>query len=238
MAFIQNISSSRRRFLGNGLKLAALSGLLQPLQKALASGTTVIGIAKKRLDKFLSIDKLVINTKTKVVHLPSGKIFSKYPIIKRQAIVGYNNWEIEVKPPYHFNKEKSGIILEMLALTRLAPGINDRTLTDAFRILSIAFGNAYKNKSGIVLNKYKFRLHYLLLQIIALNNTFTTTQKWEKFQSATGRINYNLQDKKPLPGHMNWVKSKTEFDKRVGYILKNKQSYISRLAKRADKNKL
>ena len=126
----------------------------------------------------------------------------------------------------------------MLALTRLAPGINDRSLTDAFRILSIAFSNVYKSKSGVLLNKYKFRLHYLLLQTIALNSTFITTQKWEKFQTAMGRINYNLQDKKPLPRHMNWVKSKTDFDKRVRYILQNKQTYISRLSKRADKNKL
>ena len=172
------------------------------------------------------------------MHLPSGRIFSKYPIIKRQAIVGYTNWEIDVKPPYRFNKEKSSIILEMLALTRLATGINDKSLTDSYRILSIAFSNAYKSKNGVMLNKYKFRLHYLLLQTIALNNTFITTQKWEKFQLATGRINYNLQDKKPLPGYMNWVKSKTEFDKRVYYILQNKQTYIGRLAKRADKNKL
>lgn len=238
MAFTQNISSSRRRFLGSGLKLAALSGLLLPLQKAVASGTAAINIVKKRVYNFLSIDKIVLNTKTGVVHLPSGKIFSKYPIIKRQAIFANNNWEIQVKPPYHFNKEKSGIILEMLTLTRLASGINDRTLTDAFRILSIAFSNTYKNKSGILLNKYKFRLHYLLLQVIALNNTFIATQKWEKFQSATGRINYSLQDKKPVPRHMNWVKNKTEFDKRVRYILQNKQTYISRLAKRADRNKL
>ena len=238
MAFNQNISSSRRRFLGHGLKLAALSGLLLPFEKAFASATTAISIVKKRVNKFLSIDKLVLNTKTQVVHLPSGKIFSKYPTIKRQAIIGYNNWEIDIKPPYRFNKEKSGIILEMLALTRLAAGINERTLTDAYRILSLAFSNAYKSKNGTMLNKYKFRLHYFLLQVIALNNTFVETQKWEKFQSATGRINYNLQDKKPLPKHMNWVKNKTEFDKRVRYILQNKQTYISRLTKRANSNKL
>jgi hypothetical protein len=238
MAFIQDISSSRRRFLGNSLKLAALSGLLLPFQKALASGTAAIRIVKKRVNKFLSIDKIVLNKKTGVVHLPSGKIFSKYPIIKRQAIFGNNDWEIQIKPPYHFNKEKSGIILEMLALTRLASGINDKALTDAYRILSIAFSNTYKSKDGTLLNKHKFRLHYLLLQTIALNNTFTAAQKWEKFQSATGRINYNLQDKKPLPRHMNWVRSKTEFDKRALYILQNKQTYISRLAKRADRNKL
>ena len=86
MASIQNISSSRRQFLGNGLKLAALTGLLLPLQKVLASGTAAISIVKKRVNKFLSIDKIVLNTKTGVVHLPSGKIFSKYPTIKRQAI--------------------------------------------------------------------------------------------------------------------------------------------------------
>lgn len=238
MAFTQNISSSRRRFLGNGLKLAALSGLLLPFQKALASGTAVIRIAKKSINNFLSIDKIVLNKKTGVVHLPSGKIFSKYPTIKRQALFANNDWEIQVKPPYHFHKEKSGVILEMLALTRLAPGINDRSLTDAYRILSVAFSNTYKSKNGVALNKFRFRLHYLLLQVIALNNTFTTAQKWEKFQSAIGRINYNLKDKNPLPKHINWVKSKTDFDKRVRYILQNKQTYISRLAKRADSSKL
>ena len=234
----QNISATRRRFLTTGFKLAALSALVLPFQKALAAGTTIVGSARKKLYKFLPIDKLVINLKTRVVHLPSGKIFSKYPTIKRQATLGFTNWETEVKPPYHFNKEKSGIIVEMLALTRLAPGINDRSLTDAYRILTVAFTGMYRSKTGNTFNKYNFRLHHLLLQVISLNSTVPASQKWDKFQSATGNINYNLPDKRPLAKFMSWIKTKTDFDKKVTYILQNKQTYTSRRLKRANRYKL
>jgi len=234
----QNISASRRRFLSNGLKLTALSAILLPFQKAFATGTAALHTAKKKLYNFLLVDRMVLNTKTKVVHLPTSKIFAKYPTIKNQRIIGFNDWEIQLKPPFHFHKEKSGIILEMLALTRLASGINDRALTDAYRILSIAFTGMYKDKSGVVFNKYNFRLHHLLLQTISLNNTYPLAQKWEKFQLATGKINYSLQGTKPLPRFVNWLKTKTEFDKKVNYILQNKQTYTTRLAKRANRYKL
>lgn len=234
----QNIHDTRRRFLSNGLKLGGLSAILMPFQKILALKMAVLDISIRKLYKFLPLDRLVLNTKTKVVHLPSGRIFSKYPTIKRQVIIGPAIWEMEVRPPYHFNKEKSGIIIEMLVLTRLAMGITDRTLADAYRILSIAFTGTYRNKTGIVFNKYNFRLHHLLLQTIALNTTYPAAQKWEKFQLATARINYNLKDTKPLPRFMEWLKSKTEFDKKASYILQNKQTYISRLAKRASQYKL
>lgn len=233
----QNIPGSRRRFLSNGITLAGLSVFLLPLQKVIASKIAVLDISIKKLYKYFPIDRIVLNTKTKVVHLASGRIFAKYPTIKRQVIISSANWETEVRPPYRFNKEKSGIIIEMLALTRLAAGITDRTLTDAYRILSVAFSGTYKNKEGVSFNKYNFRLHHLLLYSIALNNTYPAAQKWEKFQLATARINYNL-DTKPLPGFMEWIKSKAVFDKKAGYILQNKQTYISRLAKRASQYKL
>lgn len=212
--------------------------MLLPLQKVLAAKITALDSSVRKLYKFLPIDKIILNTKTKVVHLASGRIFSKYPIIKRQVVFGSSDWEVQVKPPYRFNKDKSGIILEVLALARLAAGINDRSLTDAYRILSIAFTGTYKNKSGVIINKYNFRLHHLLLQSIALNNSFPGTQKWEKFQVATGRINYNLNDTKPLPKFMEWLKSKAEFEKKASYILQNKQIYTSRLVKRASRYKL
>lgn len=238
MALQPNISSSRRRFLGNGLKLVVLTGVLLPFQKVLARGTSVLTSAGKRLYNFILIDKLILNNKTKVVHLPTRKIFKKYVNIKSQKVIGFNEWENQVKPPFRFNKEKSGIILEMLVLQKLSEGINEKTLTDAYRMLSMAFTPAYKNKDGIIFNKYNFRLHHLLLKIIALNDATPIEQKWAKFQSATGSINYNEKDKKPLSKYMNWIKTKNEFDKKVNYILQNKQLYISRLAKRANRYKL
>jgi hypothetical protein len=222
--------------LNTGFKLAALSAIVSPFQKAFAAGSAMITTAKKKFHQFLWIDKLVLNTKTKVVHLPSGKIFSKYPTIRRQAIIGNANWEIEVKPPYHFHKEKSGIILEVLALSRLASGINDRSLTDAYRILSIAFTGTYRSKTAIIFNKYNFRLHHLLLKVISLNNTYPSAEKWNKFRLATANINYSL-DKKPLPKFVDWIKSKPEFDKKVNYIVQNRSDYTSRLAKRASRYK-
>jgi len=234
----QNISASRRGFLKNGLKLSALSIVLIPFKNALASGTAVISKSIEKLNKFLPIDKLILNIKTGVVHLPTGKIFSKYTTSKRRTIIGYDKWEAQVKAPYHLVKEKSGIILEMLTLTRLSAGINDRSLTDAYRILSFAFTKTYTSKAGVLFNKYNFRLHHLLLQTIALNNTVALTQKWAKFQMATGNIDYNKPDKKPVPGFMSWIKSKAEFDKKVSYIIQNKSTYTTKLAKRANKYKL
>ena len=234
----QHIDASRRKFLSIGIKLTTFSALIMPFQKVMATGAAVIHKSAKKLYEFLPIDRLVLNTKTKVIHLASGRIFSKYPIIKRKVLIGSSTWETEVKPPYHFNKEKSGIIIEVLALSRLATGINDRTLADAYRILSLAFSSSYKNKQGILLNKYNFRLHHLLLQTITLNNTYPLAQKWTKFQQATGNINYSLKDVKPLPRFMNWITNKAEFDKKANYILQNKQTYTGRLADRASRFKL
>jgi len=231
-------SSSRRQFLSTGLKLTVLSSLLLPLQKALGNGTALISKANHSIRKFLFLDKLVLNTKTKVVHLPTNKIFSNYADIKRQKIIEFNTWETQIKAPIHFNKEKSGIILELLALQKLNTGINDKSLTVAINALSIAFSPAYKDKDGKFLNKYNFRLHDLLLQTIALNNTIPAAQKWTRFQSATGKINYTIKDIKPLPSRMNWIKTKTDFDKQVDFILRNKTTYANRLKQRAANYKL
>lgn len=238
MTHQQNIQGSRRGFLKTGLKLSALSIMLIPFKKIIASGSLIVNKSIEKIQKFIPVDKLVLNTKSGVVHLPTGKIFSRYPTIKRQAVIGSDTWEANVRPPYRLVKEKSGIILEMLTLTRLAAGINDRSLTDAYRILSIAFTGTYKSKSGESFNKYNFRLHHLLLQVISLNTTMTSTQKWGKFQLAIGNIDYNTQNKKPIPRFMSWIKSKAEFDKKVNYILQNKPSYSTRLATRASRYKL
>ena len=228
----ENISASRRKLLKNGLTLSALSIVLLPFKKAFATGSTIITMSIEKVQQFFPIDKLVLNTKTGVVHLPSGRIFAKYPTIKRQMIISQANWESQLKPPYHLVKERSGIIIEMLTLTRLSAGINDRSLTDAYRILSVAFTKTYKSKTGELFNKYNFRLHHLLLYSIALNSTIPVAQKWVKFQLATDNIDYTKSEK-PIPGFMSWLKSKMEFDKKVSYILQNKSVYTTRLVKRA-----
>jgi hypothetical protein len=243
MSTNNNISSSRRRFLGNGLKLATLSTLVLPLQKALGNSTALIAKANRSIRKFLLLDKLVLNTKTKVVHLPTEKIFAGYQDIekKNQKILDLKTWETQVKTPIHFNKEKSGIILELLALQKLNAGITDKSLTSAINTLAMAFSLTYKNKKGLHLNKYNFRLHELLGQLIALNNSIPAAQKWTKFQTATGNITYTydlLSMKSHLPPRVKWMLGKNIFDERMAYIIKNKTDYMTRLSKRAAQYKL
>lgn len=239
----KNISSSRRRFLGNSLKIALISALVLPVQKTFANGAAIIVKTKKSFRKFLLIDKLVLNTKTKVVHLPTKKIFKDYADIdkKNQKILDLKTWETQVKTPIHFNKEKSGIILELLALQKLNAGITDKSLTAAINTLSLAFTAPYKNKKGIFINKHNFRLHELLAQLIALNNSIPVAQKWAKFDTATGKINQYLMLaslKNPSPPRIKWMFDQKGFDQRVAYILKNKNDYMTRLKHRATEYKL
>ena len=240
--FPDNTPTSRRCFLSKSLKLAALSTLLLPLQKALGNGSSFIIHQAEKLEhgirKVIFSDKLILNLKTKVVHLPTKKIFTHYPEIaaKNQKIIDLKSWETQLKTPVHFHKEKSGIILEMLALQKLVAGINDKSLAAAANTLAIAFSPVYNNKSGNIVSKYNFRIHDLLLQTITLNNRIPVVEKWNRFQLATGKIYYHPGDK--LPGRMGWLKSKTEFDNKAAYIIKNKIKYMGRLKKRAIDHKL
>ncbi len=233
-----NTNASRRRFLGTGIKLAALSALLLPLQKALGNSSSFISDHALKLGqsirKAFFSDKLILNSKTKIVHLPSEKIFTHYQDIalKNQKIIDPETWETEVISPVHFNKEKSGIILEILALQKLViAGISDKSLTAVTNTLAIAFSPMYQMS-----NTYNFRVHDLLLQSIALNNNIPEEQKWNKFRQASGFINYSAEIN--LPKRMKWMTNQTEFNNQINYIIINKQSYMARLKERAIKYKL
>jgi hypothetical protein len=105
----------------------------------------------------------------------------------------------------------------------------------------LAFSPVYKNKTGIVLNKYNFRLHELAVQLIALNNAIPVAQKWTKFQTTIGNTSYTLDQlplKSRLPGRVKWMLTKNGFDERIAYIIKNKTDYMTRLSKRAAQYKL
>ena len=237
ISFPGKSNASRRRFLGTGIKLAALSALLLPLQKAFGNSSSFIADHAQKLRQSIRetffADKLILNTKTKVVHLPSEKIFTHYQDIagKNQKVIELGSWETQLKNPIHFSKEKSGIILELLALQKLATGINDKNLAATTKTLAMAFSPAYIDN-----NKYNFRVHDFLMQTIALNNGIPVTQKWNEFQLATGRINYSTEFK--LPKRMSWLKTQTEFNNQVNNIIKNKTTYTDRLKQRVVKYKL
>jgi len=239
----KNIFPSRRNFLNRTLKLVVASLVVLPIQKTLANSTAIVSSTKKSLRKFLLLDKLVLNIKTKVVHLPTGKIFARYADIEKrnQKILDVKTWEAQVKTPAHFNKEKSGIILELLALQKLNGAITDKGLTAAINTLAIAFSPVYKNKKGLQLNKYNFRVHELAAQLIALNSSIPAVQKWTKFQAVTGNTPYTydlLSTKHHLPPRIKWMLGKKTFDERVSYIIKNKSDYVDRIKKRAADYKL
>ncbi|MES1219861.1 MAG: hypothetical protein ABUT20_30450 [Bacteroidota bacterium] len=145
-------------------------------------------------------------------------------------------WETVVKSPVHFNKEKSGIMLEVLALQKLDTGINNHNLAAAANTLAMAFTETYKASDGSIINKFNFRLHDLLLQTITLNDSIPSFQKWERFQSTTGKIYYNEADR--LPKRMKWLMTEQDFNKQVNYILDNKTKYEERLKQRAENFKL
>lgn len=228
----KKIPSSRRHFIGHGLKLAGFATILLPLQKALGNSASIISKINPKKRKAYFLNKLVLNTKTNVVHLPTEKIFVNYDelSVKHQRIIDLATWETVVKSPIHFHKEKSGIILEILALQKLVPGITDKNLTDAIHTIAIAFTPVYKNADGVIINKYNFRLHELLATLIGLNSSILSLGRWTMFQNATGKLDYATYEE--IPGYMNWIKTKEDFDSRVKYIAENRIEYINRLKER------
>lgn len=239
MSSPDNSALDRRYFIGKSLKLVTLASILLPLQKAFGNGTSLINKVKHGKRKTFFVNKLVLNTKTNTVHLPSNKIFANYDelSVRHQKIIDLATWETIVKSPIHFHKEKSGIILEMLALQKLVPGINDKNLTDAIHTIGIAFTPVYKNAKGVLINKYNFRLHELLATLIGLNNSILSFGKWPMFQNAIGKQDY-FTNEKGFPGYMNWIKTKDDFDKRVIYIAQNRTEYMARLKERVANYKL
>jgi hypothetical protein len=228
-----SIQDSRREFLSKGLKLAGLAMLLSPMKNVWAQANGPINP--------LSDIRLVLNKHKKTVHLNGAKYFSEQPKFaeKNLEVVDWSSWESKVKSPVHFRKDRSGRIIEVLALRKLEGGINDKSLNAVVNTLSLAFTPAYKDNEDHFVNKFNFRLHELLIKAIALNTSITVFGRWDKFQLATGKINYAMLPKgEKLPPRMNWLLSRTKFDQQVFHILAHKENYISRLKQRVADNKI
>ncbi len=229
------IPPSRRSFILAAARLAGIGAFLLPLQKAWGrfpktSERLTVGYR----------DQLVLNRDSHVVHLPSSKLFLTVPdiLVRRMQIIPFDKWENIVKAPVHFCKERSGIILERLALRKLlAGGPTNANLAAAAKTVSLAFSPVYKTKTGEFINRYNFRLHDLLAQCIVLNSAIPRAGKWDAFQKATGQF-YLLPPMKngtvrDIPKRMNWLKKKENFDKQADHILDNKTVLLMRLQKRA-----
>ena len=243
---------NRRKFVGNTVKLVAIGSFLMPIVEACGNkkswntrtngpdttkGKTSKNISKKHPRKKWSHESLVMNTKTSIVHFPTSKVYHYYDEIKPNHLkeISLANWASEVNTnpvgstrEVRFNREQSGNILEILSLRNLAQGVNDEYLNAATNALAIAFSPYCDNSKGINANTTNFRLHELMLQLVALNTGITGADKWQVF---------NSKIKKPavLRKRQQWMATEANFNERVNYILNHQNDYMTRLTERARK---
>jgi hypothetical protein len=236
----------RRRFIGNTIKLAVLAGIISPLEQACKNkstqqkSTTTDSANKKNKStahtakhaskrRKWNQEKLVINSKTNIVHLPTSIVYNYYDEIKHTRDVNINNWENTVNGEVRLNKDKSGNILEILSLQKLRGEVNDDSLNNAINTLLKAFNKECENKAGKNNNSNNYRLHELMLQLVALNTTIQ--DKWNAF---------NEKVKKPhkIGKRQKWMETETSFNERIKYIREREDEYKKRLSQRASKYSL
>jgi hypothetical protein len=237
-------SFDRRRFISNTIKLAMLAGIVSPIEQACNNkssqkpGTTDTANTKKKSTthtakhtstrKKWNQEKLVMNSKTNVVHLPTSVVYVYYDEIKHIQDMNMTNWESQVQGKVHLNKDQSGNILEILSLQKLRSEVNDDSLNNAINILSKAFGKECENSRGINHNTTNYRLHELMLQLVALNSNIPATGKWNTF---------NEKVKKPqkIGKRQKWMETEISFNERIKYIQEREADYKKRLSQRASK---
>ena len=236
-------SIDRRSFVGTTVKLVTLGTILMPLVQACNNnksskpilhdpekdkkGTTA---SSKKPRKKWNHESLVMNSKTQVMHFPTSKVYTYYDEIKPNHLqeISLAAWASQLQEPVRLHKLQSGNILEILSLQNLRQGVNDEFLSAAADTLSKAFTAACENSKGVNVNTSNFRLHELMLQLLALNTGITGTDKWQVF---------NSKIKKPstLRKRQQWMATEANFNERVKYILDHQNDYMTRLTERAKK---
>ena len=229
-------SFDRRRFIGQGFKLTLLAGLVSPLTDAcnIKSKNTANKKAKDRSNTVATnnkrrkwnAEKLVMNTKTNVVHLPTSSFYIYYDEIKNIRDINPGNWENQLQGQVRLNKNKSGNTLEILSLQKLRNGVTDNSLSNAANALAIAFAKQCENSRGVNYNTTNYRLHELMLQLVALNNAIP--DKWQTF-------NELVTKPRRLGKRQAWMGNENSFNDRVTYIQGRGADYKNRLIQRASK---
>ena len=235
----------RRKFLSNTIKIAVLGSLLPASScsnksekskenpdstgnKSQPGTKNQKGKNSKR--KSWNHEGLVMNSKTKVLHLPTRKVYTYYDEIQPGHLqqVGLATWASQLDGPARLNRDQSGNIIEILAMQDLKQGVNEGSLNAGINTVSKAFDRDCENSKGINSNINNFRLHELMLQLIALNNSIPLAEKWNVFNAKTKRPS-------TLRRRQAWMENETNFNDRVKYILDRQNDYITRLGKRAAK---
>ncbi len=226
-------SFDRRRFIGNTIKLVVLGSILPTAacnngtSEKVAAKTTAIkqSTKRKRIRKKWKHESLVMNSKTKVIHFPTSRMYKYYDEIKPKYIkeVAVATWTLQLRRPVRLNKQQSGNITEMLALRELGKGVNDQSLAAATNTLSVAFTKEYEKE-----NIMNFRLHELMLQLITLNNMVPANLKWKTFTT-------KVVKPPQLRKRQKWMETENNFNQRVKYISQRSADYKTRLSNRAKK---
>ncbi len=234
-------SINRRNFVGNTIKLVAFGALLLPIAEACnnkKSPTSNSGdnsikppqrTIKKNRKKWTH-ESLVINSKTGVLHFPTSKVYRYYDEIKASHLqnISLASWATQLQEPVKLHKQQSGNILEILTMQHLRQGVNDQSLSSATDTLAKAFTASCENAKGFNFNSNNFRLHELMLQLIALNSSIAPIDKWTTF-------NGKIKRPETLRKRQKWMEAEPGFTERVDYILTRKNDYITRLTHRAAK---
>jgi hypothetical protein len=227
--------SDRRRFISNSLKITLLAGILSPLEQSCNTKSNAPSkkdskdrstTANSSKRKKWNAEKLVINAKTNVVHLPTAAFYNYYDEIKNTRDVNIADWENQLGGEIRLNKDKSGNILEILSLQKLRNGVNDNSLNSAINTLSIAFSKDCENSNGTNYNTTNYRLHELMLQLITLNNNIPS--KWQTF-------NDRVRKPQKIGKRQSWMADENGFSQRVNYIRDREADYKTRLINRASK---
>jgi hypothetical protein len=197
------------------------SGFMNTLISKYSTGL-VFGPRKNKKRQIIrevwSRNSLILNTKTNIVHYPASELVTYYNRIadKHIQVIGFQKWKEEVIPPKHFIKSKSGIIFEQLALKELSIPLSPENLQKATDILAMAFSEEYMTRSNYQINTCNWRLYHLLGQFLALNTSIPLDQKWVKFAEIIKSIDFKFIK---VDRRNSWVKSQSEFNKQVQYIL-------------------
>jgi hypothetical protein len=228
---------SRRKFFAWGASIAGavvVTGVFQALYSgSLFQSNSLRKTAGKTKSKrriknkgTWTTENLVLNTKTKVIHFPTKRIFRYRGEIaqKHMQIIGFENWKKEL-PTGHFNKDHSGIVLEKLALKELLTGINPQSLQDATAILSLAFTEEYFRQ-----NRFNWRIYDLLLTTMVLPKSYTADGIKRSFLSVVAKV--DLRNAR-VPKKNSWLKSAEQFDQKISYLQNNKDKLVNKLSKRA-----
>lgn len=241
-------ANGRRTFITDTFKVVVLGAVLGPMTIACKSNNDTRKAADKKDGnkptgkgsqpnrtrhkdrKQWTHEKLVMNTKTKVVHFPTARQYHYYDEIKAGHLqeISLAAWASTMTADMRFNRERSGNILEILAMNDLSKGIDTGSLTTATQTLSRAFAKDMTNSKGIHCNMYNFRVHELLLQLISLNESIPLGNKWQTFGS--------MVVKPPqLRKRQQWMSSEADFNERVRYIIDHQNEYLTRLQERASR---